>query len=320
MLAIEGLIRELSADDWQTRQKAQDALVQYGLDIRPRLSIVLRETHDEEARTRIEAALRQIEENRTTGASLDHASHESRKPSEVFAESHARPARSFARLGGFHVKRDQRCARWCDFPQSGEVRLRCGCGPLHREFSRSTMLSRGRMSRPYCTRASWLFGAFASRRRELANQPLDASIGDGGLRCRKQWREAWWGRVVCARQTPARINRKRAGNGSVGHSSPLISAPCSSHRGSALIQYRSGDEEHLLITAMESWPHQHRQGGLDGVIRAANAAARICVLKAVVIVDGANVANDLHPLFGLSSNRPMTRADKRRPRLATIRA
>src|SRR2546426_4606719 len=67
---IEGLIRELSADDWQTRQKAQDALVQYGLDIRPRLSIVLRETKDEEARTRIEAALRQIEENRTTGASL----------------------------------------------------------------------------------------------------------------------------------------------------------------------------------------------------------------------------------------------------------
>jgi len=83
---IEGFIRELSADDWQTRQKAQDALVQYGLDIRPRLSIVLRETRDEEARTRIEAALRQIEENRTTGASLITLHMKAAKPGQVFAE------------------------------------------------------------------------------------------------------------------------------------------------------------------------------------------------------------------------------------------
>src|SRR5881392_4092500 len=60
---IDHLIQELSADAWQTRQKAQDALVQYGLDIRPRLNGVLRETRDEEARARVEAALRQIEEN-----------------------------------------------------------------------------------------------------------------------------------------------------------------------------------------------------------------------------------------------------------------
>jgi hypothetical protein len=83
---IEQLIRELSADSWQTRQKAQDELVQYGLDIRPRLGIVLRETKDEEARTRIEAALRQIEENRTTGASLITLHMKGAKPAEVFAE------------------------------------------------------------------------------------------------------------------------------------------------------------------------------------------------------------------------------------------
>src|SRR6266571_5018164 len=57
---IEKFIGELSADDWQTRQKAQDALVQYGLDIRARLGAVLRDTKDEEARARVEAALRQI--------------------------------------------------------------------------------------------------------------------------------------------------------------------------------------------------------------------------------------------------------------------
>src|SRR5437867_9901721 len=83
---IEQFIRQLSADDWQTRQKAQDALVQYGLDIRPRLNRVLRETKDEEARTRVEAALRQIEENRTTGASLITLHMKAAKPSEVFAE------------------------------------------------------------------------------------------------------------------------------------------------------------------------------------------------------------------------------------------
>src|SRR6185503_8832094 len=83
---IEQWIRELSADEWQTRQKAQDALVQYGLDIRPRLNSVLKDTKDEEARTRVEAALRQIEENRTTGASLITLHMKNAKPAEVFAE------------------------------------------------------------------------------------------------------------------------------------------------------------------------------------------------------------------------------------------
>jgi len=60
--------------------------VQYGLDIRPRLSAVLKETKDEEARTRVEAALRQIEEDRTTGASLITLHMKKAKPAEVFAE------------------------------------------------------------------------------------------------------------------------------------------------------------------------------------------------------------------------------------------
>jgi hypothetical protein len=83
---IEKFIAQLSADDWQTRQKAQDALVQYGLDIRPRLSAVLRDTRDEETRARVEAALRQIEENRITGASLITLHMKGAKPADVFAE------------------------------------------------------------------------------------------------------------------------------------------------------------------------------------------------------------------------------------------
>ena len=83
---IEKLISELSADAWQTRQKAQDALVQYGLDIRQRLNAVVKETKDEETRTRVEAALRQIEENRVTGVSLITLHMKGARPAEVFAE------------------------------------------------------------------------------------------------------------------------------------------------------------------------------------------------------------------------------------------
>jgi hypothetical protein len=83
---IEQFIRDLSAETWQTRQKAQDALVQYGLDIRPRLNALLRETRDEEVRTRVEAALRHIEENRSTGASLITLHMKGASPREIFAE------------------------------------------------------------------------------------------------------------------------------------------------------------------------------------------------------------------------------------------
>jgi hypothetical protein len=85
-LKVEQLINELAADTWQSRQKAQDTLVQYGPDIRPRLNALLRDTKDEEVRTRVEAALRQIEENRTTGASLITLQMKGASPKEVFAE------------------------------------------------------------------------------------------------------------------------------------------------------------------------------------------------------------------------------------------
>src|SRR4051812_25190482 len=83
---IEELVKQLAAEPWEVRQKAQDALVQYGIDVRPRLNALLKETRDEEVRTRVEAALRQIEENRTTGASLITLHMKQAKPQEIFQE------------------------------------------------------------------------------------------------------------------------------------------------------------------------------------------------------------------------------------------
>jgi hypothetical protein len=63
-------VAKLSADDYQTRQDAQDQLVRYGAEARPYLQKLLAATTDPEARTRAEAAVAQIDEDRATGASL----------------------------------------------------------------------------------------------------------------------------------------------------------------------------------------------------------------------------------------------------------
>jgi hypothetical protein len=59
--AIADLVRQLSADDWQTRQRAQDRLADMGDAAVADLKTALRRSNDEEVRTRIEAAIRQIE-------------------------------------------------------------------------------------------------------------------------------------------------------------------------------------------------------------------------------------------------------------------
>jgi len=58
--AIEALIAELSDDAWQARQRAQDQLVAIGEDVLPHLQKTLAQTTDEEVRTRVESAIRQI--------------------------------------------------------------------------------------------------------------------------------------------------------------------------------------------------------------------------------------------------------------------
>ena len=83
---VEQLIAQLSAEAWQERQRAQDALVQLGQDARPRLMQVLQATQEEEVRTRVEAALRQIEANRATGTSYVTIHMKDATPQQVFAE------------------------------------------------------------------------------------------------------------------------------------------------------------------------------------------------------------------------------------------
>lgn len=66
---VETLVAQLSGDDWNTRRRAQAKLVGFGDGVVPRLEQLLRGTHDAEARTRAEAALKQIEIDRATGPS-----------------------------------------------------------------------------------------------------------------------------------------------------------------------------------------------------------------------------------------------------------
>ncbi len=67
---IEALVAQLGGDDWQARQKAQDGLVAMGQPVVGRLQRLVRETRDEEVRTRAETALKQIEANDTSGPTL----------------------------------------------------------------------------------------------------------------------------------------------------------------------------------------------------------------------------------------------------------
>jgi len=83
---VRELVAKLAADDWQTRQEAQERLVRMGAVIRDELRAVLAQTADEESRTRIEAALRQIEDNRLTGTSMITLRLRGASPREAFAQ------------------------------------------------------------------------------------------------------------------------------------------------------------------------------------------------------------------------------------------
>jgi hypothetical protein len=78
--------KQLGDDSWQLRQKAQDQLVRLGPDIRDRLAQALKQTTDEEVRTRIEAIIRQIDESRATGTSFITLHLKKASPKDAFAE------------------------------------------------------------------------------------------------------------------------------------------------------------------------------------------------------------------------------------------
>jgi hypothetical protein len=80
------LISELRADDWQAREKAQNRLEQLDPTARPMLLSVMRQTSDDDLRTRLEAALKKIDDNGKTCGTLVTLSLKNVTAREAFAE------------------------------------------------------------------------------------------------------------------------------------------------------------------------------------------------------------------------------------------
>jgi hypothetical protein len=80
------LISSLGAEDWQAREKAQNRLEQLDPTARPMLLSVMRQTSDDDVRTRLEAALSRIEENGKTCGTLVTLSLKNVTAREAFAE------------------------------------------------------------------------------------------------------------------------------------------------------------------------------------------------------------------------------------------
>lgn len=82
---VEALIRQLSADEWRQRESAQEQLVLLGQDARQPLERLLGDpARDEETRSRAEAALAQIAENESIGASIVTLRVRNARPQEIF--------------------------------------------------------------------------------------------------------------------------------------------------------------------------------------------------------------------------------------------
>src|SRR5688500_7289149 len=82
----ETLIAQLSADEWQAREEAQDQLVAMGSSAIVRLQRVVAESPDEEARQRAQAAINRIGERQVTGPSMITLHMKNASLREVFAE------------------------------------------------------------------------------------------------------------------------------------------------------------------------------------------------------------------------------------------
>jgi hypothetical protein len=90
---VEQWIVQLASDDWRARQRATDRLVALGDDALPRLTNLVDATTDSEVRTRAQAAIRQIEDNRLTGTTLVTLDLDNVPAAEAFAQL-ARQARA----------------------------------------------------------------------------------------------------------------------------------------------------------------------------------------------------------------------------------
>ena len=93
LLERETWIAQLASDDWKARQRATDHLVAMGDEALPRLAQVVEESADQEVRTRAQAAIQQIEDNRLVGMTMVTMRLSSATPAAAFAEL-ARQARA----------------------------------------------------------------------------------------------------------------------------------------------------------------------------------------------------------------------------------
>src|SRR5688500_15615269 len=64
---LDALVKQLSHDDWKTREKAQEELARFGAGTAPRLKELLTTTKDPDLRGRVEGVLKQIEVNDASG-------------------------------------------------------------------------------------------------------------------------------------------------------------------------------------------------------------------------------------------------------------
>jgi hypothetical protein len=83
---VEQWIAQLASDDWKARQRATDRLIAEGDDALPRLLRLVDATTDSEVRTRAQAAIRQIEDNRLTGTTLVTLKLDKVPAAEAFAQ------------------------------------------------------------------------------------------------------------------------------------------------------------------------------------------------------------------------------------------
>jgi len=83
---IEQLISQFSDDAWAIRQQAHDEVISFGPDAVPCLESALKAFRDEEVRSRAEAALRIIAENKLAGPSLITMRFKEATAKEVFDE------------------------------------------------------------------------------------------------------------------------------------------------------------------------------------------------------------------------------------------
>ncbi|HET6250603.1 MAG TPA: hypothetical protein VFE47_23145 [Tepidisphaeraceae bacterium] len=85
--SIDSFLPRLGSDSWKQRQEAVQELVRMGEDARPMIHELLsRNIADGETRTRLEAALSQIDENRLIGASFITIHLKNATPKAVFEE------------------------------------------------------------------------------------------------------------------------------------------------------------------------------------------------------------------------------------------